>query len=84
MTTKKKRSAAKAPKRNPERDTMRPEYDFSKGVRSKYASRYPHGAIVVSIDPDLVAAYPSAAAVNAALRKLVESPPTRAKRRRSA
>jgi hypothetical protein len=84
MTTKKKRSARKAPVRQPDRDTMRAEYDFSKGVRGKYASRYPHGAIVVTIDPDLVAAYPSAAAVNAALRKLVEAPPARAKRRRSA
>ena len=77
MPTKKKRSAAKARKAAPDRDTMRPEYDFRGGVRGKYAARYPQGSIVVTLAPDVAAVYPSANAANAALRKLIrESGPT--------
>lgn len=32
---------------------MRPEYDFSSGVRGKYASRFPEGCTVVVLDPDV-------------------------------
>ena len=38
---------------------MRPEYDFSKGVRGKYAKRYAEGTNVVLIDPDLVKSFPT-------------------------
>jgi hypothetical protein len=81
MTTKKKASAAKVRESDPS-DDMRPEYDFRKGVRGKYASRYPHGSIVVTLDPDVAAAYPSAAAVNQALRDLIRGAPTPTPRRR--
>jgi len=38
-----------------ERDTMRPEYDFSNGVRGKHAARYAAGTNVVILNPRLPA-----------------------------
>jgi hypothetical protein len=59
---------------NPERpradDTMRAEYDFSKGVRGKYADRYAEGSNVVVLDPDVAKLFKTSEAVNEALRKL--------------
>lgn len=52
-------------------DEMRPEYDFSKGVRGKYASRFAEGSNVVVIDPDIAKVFPDSKAVNEALRTLV-------------
>jgi hypothetical protein len=60
----------KASKRVSERDTMREEYDFSGGVRGKYASRFPPDANVVLLDPDVAEVFPDSAAVNDALRAL--------------
>lgn len=54
-------------------DTMRPEYDFSKGVRGKYAQRYAEGSNIVVLDPDVAAVFHSNAAVNEALRELIKS-----------
>ena len=50
---------------------MRAEYDFSKGVRNKYAKRFPEGAIVVVLEPDGAAEFRTAESVNRALRKLI-------------
>jgi hypothetical protein len=50
---------------------MRPEYDFSKGVRGRYAKRFAEGSNVVVLDPDVAAQFKDAAAVNAALRKVL-------------
>ncbi len=47
------------------------EYDFSKGVRGKYAQRYAEGTNVVVLPPDLAEAFPTAEAVHEALRGLV-------------
>lgn len=33
-------------------DEMRPEYDFSQGVRGKYVRRYREGSNLVLLDPD--------------------------------
>lgn len=52
-----------------------PEYDFSKGVRGKYAERYAKGTNVVVIDRDLTRKFPTAQAVNDALRKLLKASP---------
>ena len=52
------------------RDDMRPEYDFTKGVRGKFAERYAEGANVVVLDPDVAALFPTSKAVNDALRAL--------------
>jgi hypothetical protein len=54
-----------------EETTMRPEYDFSGGVRGKYAKRYAQGSNIVVLDPDVARAFPTARAVNAALRKVL-------------
>ncbi len=47
------------------------EYDFTKGVRGKYASKYKEGANVVVIDPDVAEFFPNNEAVNEALRSLI-------------
>jgi len=69
-------------KKTPERDTMRPEYDFSEGVRGVTATRYAEGANVVVVDPDVLDVFPDALSVNEALRAL--APVLRHRRRRSA
>ena len=50
---------------------MRPEYDFSGGVRGKYVNRYNQGTNVVLLDPELAEAFPDSKSVNDALRALV-------------
>ena len=51
---------------------MRSEYDFSKGVRGKYAQRFREGTNVVVLAPEVAEMFPNSAAVNAALRALVQ------------
>ncbi|PYI98713.1 MAG: hypothetical protein DME98_03455 [Verrucomicrobia bacterium] len=48
------------------------EYDFSQGVRGKYARRYGRGTNVVVLEPDVAKAFPNAEAVNSSLRSLAE------------
>jgi len=57
---------------------MRSEYDFSSGVRGKYATRFSEGTNLVLLEPDVAAAFRTAAAVNKALREVLKS---RSKRR---
>lgn len=52
-------------------DEMRPEYDFSHGVRGTHYEAYRAGTNVVFLDSDLAAAFPDSASVNRALRLLV-------------
>ena len=47
------------------------EYDFSKGVRGKYAPLYAQGTNVVVIDPDIAEYFPDHESVNTSLRSLV-------------
>jgi hypothetical protein len=49
---------------------MRSEYDFSKGVRGKYAKKYHQSSNIVILDPDVAARFPNSEAVNQALRSL--------------
>ena len=49
---------------------MRENYDFTGGVRGKYARRYAKGTNLVLLDTDVAKAFPSAAAVNESLRAL--------------
>src|SRR5712691_13565994 len=58
-------------------DDLRPEYDFSGGVRGKYAQRFREGTNIVVLDPDVAAEFKDSQAVNDALRRLIK---TRAKR----
>jgi hypothetical protein len=53
-----------------DRDTLRPEYDFSRAVRGATAARYAAGANVVVIDPEVLDVFPDGAAVNEALKAL--------------
>ncbi len=53
-----------------EPEEMLPEYDFSGGVRGKYASRFAEGAIMVVLDPDVAEIFPDPNSVNKALRAL--------------
>ena len=43
-----------------ENTEMRKEYDFSKGVRGKYAKAYHQGSNVVVLDPDVAERFPRA------------------------
>jgi hypothetical protein len=61
----------KAPKKTTDSE-MLPEYDFSKGVRGKYAKRYAAGTNVVVLAPDVATAFPDADSVNEALRALMK------------
>ncbi len=51
---------------------MLDEYDFSKGIRGKYAKKYSKGTNVVVIDPDVSKFFPDHDSVNQALRSLTE------------
>ena len=65
--TRKKAATKKTTRRRP-RDDMRPEYDFSDGVRGKYAKRFAEGTNLVLLEPDVAAEFADARAVNRALR----------------
>ena len=54
-------------------DDLRPEYDFSGGVRGKYAQRFRGGTNIVVLDPDVAAQFKDSQAVNDALRRLLKS-----------
>jgi hypothetical protein len=47
-------------------------YDFSSGVRGKYAQRYAAGSNIVRLDPDVAEIFPDSDSVNEALRTLIK------------
>jgi len=51
---------------------MLEEYDFSRGRRGKYASRYAKGSNVVVLEPDVVKVFQNSKSVNSALRGLAD------------
>jgi hypothetical protein len=59
-------------KRMPKDPDMLEEYDFSKGIRGKYAKRYAEGTNVVVIDPDVAKIFPDHDSVTLALRPSTE------------
>lgn len=59
----------KAPRKST-RAVLRKEYDFSTGVRGKYAARFAEGTNLVRLDADLVARFPDSDAVNRALESV--------------
>ena len=59
-------------------DAMRPDYDFSQGVRGKHYKAYRAGTNVVFLEPDIAVAFPDSASVNQALRLLVRLSKTKA------
>jgi len=69
-------------KRRETEDELKPEYDFASmkgGVRGKYVSRLRKGSNIVVLEPEIAAAFPSEAAVNEALRGVLNT--TRAVRK---
>jgi hypothetical protein len=65
----------------PEPEEMLPEYDFSGGVRGKYASRLEKATTMVVLDPDVAEVFPDPKSVNNALRALGHIIRDRARRR---
>ena len=73
-------------KRKPpaDKDTLRPEYDFSKGARGKHAAKYAKGTNVVVLEPDVAQEFQTTEQVNETLRavsKLLQQQRKRAGRR---
>jgi hypothetical protein len=56
---------------------MRPEYDFSGGVRGKYAARFARATNVVVLAPDVAVSFRTSEAVNEALRSQLKRKPAR-------
>lgn len=50
---------------------MKNEYDFSRGIRGKYAKAYASGTNVVILDPEVAKVFHDSRSVNAALRSLL-------------
>ncbi len=59
-------------KRREKNNEMLPEYDFSHGVRGKYAWRYAKGSNVVVLEADVAKVFPNSEAVNSSLRSLAQ------------
>jgi hypothetical protein len=57
---------------DPEDPDLAAEYDFSGGIRGKYAERYREGSNVVLLAPDVAQVFRTAEAVNEALRALIQ------------
>jgi hypothetical protein len=53
-------------------DDMLDDYDFSGGVRGKYAGRFAEGSKVIVLDPDVAEVFADAASVNEALRQIIQ------------
>jgi len=68
-------------------DDLRPEYDFSKllrtGVQGKYAERFKEGTNLVLLAPDVAEAFPTAEAVNETLRLVLQLTRLRSQKRQS-
>ena len=62
-------------------DTMRAEYDFSRGVRGKHAAKYAEGTNVVVLEPDVAREFKTAEQVNKTLRAVSKSLQQRRKRK---
>lgn len=56
----------------PTDDEMRPEYDFSEGVRGKYYNAFMQSNNVIILDPDVAEVFRDSASVNEALRLLAK------------
>ena len=63
-------------------EDMQPEYDFSRGVRGKYATQFRKGTNLVVLEPEIAKFFCDSASVNDALRVLVEIAKRRPKPRR--
>jgi hypothetical protein len=55
-----------------ENDEMRPEYDFSGGVRGKHYRAYQQGTNLIVLEPDVAQIFKDSESVNHALRMLMD------------
>jgi hypothetical protein len=53
---------------NQNKDEMLEEYDFSKGIRGKYAKRFAEGTNIVVLSPDVANFFPDSQSINKAPR----------------
>ncbi len=53
-------------------DELRPEYDFSKGVRGRHYEAYREGTNVVLLEPDVARVFKDSESVNRTLRSLLD------------
>ena len=65
-------------------DEMRAHYDFSGGIRGKYARRYAEGTNVVVLDPDVAREFPNNDVVNETLRAVAQIVQIKERRRHRA
>jgi hypothetical protein len=56
----------------PKTESM-PEYDFSRGIRGKYARRHAKGSNIVALDPDVARMFPDGQSVNQSLRNFAKA-----------
>jgi hypothetical protein len=61
----------KRPKKQEPDPDMLDHYDFSGGIRGKYAHLFTEGSTAVILDPDVAEAFPDAMSVNQALREVL-------------
>jgi len=59
-------------KKGKEKDTMREEYDFTGGIRGKYAKRFSDGSNIIVLDPDVAKLFPDSKTVNEVLRSIAK------------
>ena len=71
----------KKARRKPAKDEMRAEYDFSKGVRGKYAARMGRTTTLVVLEPDVAEVFETSESVNSALRALAAIPRQKKRKR---
>ena len=66
-------------------DEILPEYrfDYRKSRPNRFAGRYEEGGLVVVLEPDVSEVFPSAQAVNKALRALISAMPEQSKGKRA-
>jgi len=57
-------------KKGKEKNTMREEYDFTGGIRGKYAKRFSDGSNIIALDPDVAKLFPDSKTVNEVLRSI--------------
>ena len=58
--------------KNKQPKELLPEYDFSKGIRGKYAKQYEAGTNLIMLAPDVAKIFSDSEMVNEALRALAK------------
>ena len=59
-------------KNGKEKDTMREEYDFTGGIRGKYAQRFSDSSNIIVLDSDVGKLFPDSKTVNELLRSIAK------------